>query len=193
MIIQKATSCSLEKAQLGLFNEPWNFEQTNSVHSRRKESNKKGLIKHTAWMPPLPTVKELGNPGVPSGGEALRRSGTQRLPEESCPNLPSYSFPIWCPNRSSFSSLTPPWTTRVASLRRLRDDQCMRCDEMRPVYELPLLPGQGLLIHHSILFSEFAGNFRIPLNTNLEAATIMLQEFRHSKKSVRHCLHSKPF
>lgn len=27
---QKATGCSLGKAQLGLLNEPWNSEQTNS-------------------------------------------------------------------------------------------------------------------------------------------------------------------
>ena len=144
-------------------------------------------------MRPLPTLKEPGDTGEPPGGGTLRGSGTQHLPEESCPNLPSYSFPIPCPNLSSFSSFTPHWTTRTASLRRLRDDQCVRCDEMRLVDELPLLPGQGLLIHHGILFSEFAGNFRIPLNTTLEAATIMLQEFSHSKKSVRHCLHSKLF
>lgn len=141
-------------------------------------------------MQPRPTVKELGNTGEPSGGDRLRRSGTQHLPEESCPNLPSYSFPIRCPNLSSF---TPHWTTRTASLRGLRDDQCMRCDEMRLVYKLPLLPGQGLLIHHGIFFSEFEGNFRIPLNTNPEAATVVLQEFGHIKKSVRHCLRSKPF
>ena len=144
-------------------------------------------------MRPRPAVKELGNTGELSGGNTLRRSGTQCLPEESCPHLPSYSFPIRCPNLSSFSSFTPHWTTKTASLRRLRDDQCLRCDEMRLVYELPLLPGQRLLIHHSIFFSEFEGNFRIPLNTNPEAATIVLQEFSHIKTSVRHCLHSKPF
>ena len=63
MIIQKATSCSLGKAQFGLLNEPWNFEQTNSESAvDANRATKRGSLNTETGCDLAPLWRSLATP-----------------------------------------------------------------------------------------------------------------------------------
>lgn len=70
--VQKATNCSLGKATLGLPNEPWNFEQTNSESTlEANRGQRQGIIKHTDWMWPSPQLWSLATLVSLHGGDTV--------------------------------------------------------------------------------------------------------------------------